>query len=533
LYRKAYLHVEAGDLLRRIGEEELAIAEYHKAADRIVQLRQDHVEAGDILLRKTGRADLAGAYFARGWEARSKSLALSRNATGCAERLIEIYAFAEPRDAFWTLLTEAEDWLKEPGWSHDAGRFFNKVAGLAELPHLHDDRGEIRDRCRLGLANKLREHAKHESNVGAAVSDLFGAKNRWSPAVMSDADYAMRSTMKQRPKAEQRPARAVTVVSLYTGTLTAAVQAVDSGDVFVGFGNGAIVRYDCAASEVRFVYELRPEPIHGLATDPAGEWLLTLRLESPPADNVAQYVLELRTRSVVDTRIVSRSRVAWPEGGVFGLLPLIDAMRPNFAVGVSTLNGTSWFKVPGLLLQTETGPTHPLPPTTYLKLRIPDPGGGDTSFTFQGGSVTWGGQKAYIGWMPDPAPGSTLYSPPLAWLVASHSTVYLAGLFDNAHLYSSCITRHSDGTLTNRTLTFAAPGGFRAVSIWESGKVIGVSSTNRVLWLRVSGPRFEEWAPATDLSTVARAVACFPSRRTGELLVILEDGSLARVAVPV
>jgi hypothetical protein len=225
------------------------------------------------------------------------------------------------------------------------------------------------------------------------------------------------------------------------------------------------------------------------------------------------------------------AHLSFPTGTLFGLLPLIvePAGAPN--IGVSTVNGVAWYFVDTLVPQIETGPVSPLPPTTYLKLMIPE-SGGVSAFTFQGGAVSWGGKKAYIGWMPDRAAGSTLFTPPVAWNVESHNSVQLAGLYDNGHLYSSHIVRQPDGTLVNRTLSFAVPGGFRAVAVWQSGKAIGVSATNRVYWLRVSGPRFEEWAPATDLPTPAHAVACFPSRRTMELLVVLEDGGMARVPVP-
>src|SRR5262249_20097521 len=78
LYREAHLYVDAGDLLRRMGQEDAAIAEYHKAADQAVELRYDFVEAGDLMLKKTGRADLAKVYFGRGWDARTVSMPTAR-----------------------------------------------------------------------------------------------------------------------------------------------------------------------------------------------------------------------------------------------------------------------------------------------------------------------------------------------------------------------------------------------------------------------------------------------------------------------
>ncbi len=528
LYRASYLYVEAGDLLRRIGEEEQAIGEYHKAADRVIQLRQDYVEAGDILLKKTGRADLAGAYFARGWESRSLSLSLARNATACAERLIEIYAFAEPRDPFWQVLGEAENWLCEPGWNNDAGRFFNKVAGLAELPHLRGERMEIRDRCRLGLANKLRQHTKAEYAIGTIVSDLFGVEKRWSPAVMSDADFALKATMKQRSPLQKALDRFGTTCSLHTGTVTAAVQAVGSGDVFVGFRSGAMVHYQPESGRIKLVQDDCDLQVLGIAADSDGSRVACLRGSLPEISNqLLLYPLDLLLRATADFEQTARTHFGSAQGNVIGLLPVIDD-----AVGLNTVGAVTWFKIPSLISDFETAATSPLPPTTYLKLRIPNFAGGSTAVTFQGGSVSWDGRKIYIGWMPDPPTGSTLFTPPLAWQVESPHRIQLAGLFDNGHLYSSVVVREPDGTLKNRTLTYAAPGGFRAVAIWQSGKVVGISATNRVCWLRARDHRFEEWSPGTDLATPARAVACFASHRTTEVLIIFDDGTLTRVRIP-
>jgi hypothetical protein len=134
--------------------------------------------------------------------------------------------------------------------------------------------------------------------------------------------------------------------------------------------------------------------------------------------------------------------------------------------------------------------------------------------------------------MPDPAPGSTLYTPPVAWLISSPHHVDLAGLFDNATLYWSEVSCDLTGEIGVRTLAYVVPGGFRAVAVWRQGQVIGVTATNRIMWLRARSQRFEEWAPGVEIPAPARAVACFPSRRTNEMLVVLDDGGLVRVPVP-
>jgi hypothetical protein len=532
LYRESHLYVEAGDLLRRIGEEDLAVTEYHKAADRVVQLRQDHVEAGDILLKKTGRADLAGAYFARGWEARSNTQTLARNAGVCAERLIEIYALAENRHQFWDLLGEAEEWLGEPGYSHDAGRFFNKVAECAELPHLKSERPEIRDRCRLGLATKLRQHARTEHTPGTVVADLLGVEKRWSPAVVSDADFALRAALKRRTRFAKPVPRPTSIVALHAGTVTAAVQAPGSGDVFVGYRDGTVMRYEPGSGLARTVVHRDISPSGeaiGLATDPEGEWVAVLRTGSAGPTDLGS--LTLWRRLGADFSLHEQTLLPPVGQAVFGLLPLIIPVFGESAIGVSATNGVLWFMQRTLVPDVQV-PSTALSPTTYLKLRIPEPAGADNTLSFQGGSVSWGGKKAFIGWMPDPAPGSTLFTPPLSWNVASHTSVQLAGLFDSGHLYCTDIERQADGTLSIRTRSHAAATGFRAATVWGVGKVIGVTTSGKVHWLRAAGQRFEEWSPATDLPTPTRPVACFPSYKTTELLVVLEDDGLVRVPVP-
>jgi|GEM_PF-2064684 len=534
LYRDAHLYLDAGDLLRRLGDEEAAIAEYHRAAERAIELRKDYVEAGDILLKKTGRADLAGAYFALGWQERGSSLGDAKNALPCAERLIEIYAFAEPRDAFWELLTEAEDWLREPGWAHDAGRFFNKVAGLAELPHLASNRPEIRDRCRLGLAGKLREHAKTEATAGTAVSDLFGHSRRWSPAVVSDADFAVRTAQKNRPRPERPVLAGMRLVHLWTGTVTAAVQAPDSGELLLGFQEGAVVVFDVVTGASRVLYQDTGFPVLGIATDLDGTNVVALREDGsePPVEWLKVFGLELVQRQ--GTVHVPVARTTWvqePET-LLGILPLINHPTMDPQALISTSRGIGTYSLPSLIARAEHGPPNTLPPTTHLWLWVTETEGGCSRVQFQGGSVAWSGGRAYIGWMPDPAPGSTLFTPPVAWLVASPNHVELAGLFDNATLYWTEMQRRVSQSFWSRTLAFPAPGGFRAVAIWSPGQVVGVTATSRVIWLRASGGKFEEWALPVDISVPARAVACYASRVTNEVLIILEDGHLVRVAYP-
>src|SRR5262249_9627661 len=69
LYQQRRYHVLAGDLLRRMGEDAAALAEYQLAAEELLG-RDDHLGAGRLLLEKTGRTDLALGCFRAGWERR-------------------------------------------------------------------------------------------------------------------------------------------------------------------------------------------------------------------------------------------------------------------------------------------------------------------------------------------------------------------------------------------------------------------------------------------------------------------------------
>src|SRR5262249_25569230 len=141
--------------------------------------------------------DLAGAYFVLGWRQRAASASLANNTIVCAVRLAEIYAFADPFEPFWQHLDEVDGFLASPGNVAATSNFFDTVLKLAELPHLQSHRAELRDRSRLALAGKLRQHSLSESRPGAVVSELFGKSRHWPAAVVSDSNFALRSALKE------------------------------------------------------------------------------------------------------------------------------------------------------------------------------------------------------------------------------------------------------------------------------------------------------------------------------------------------
>ena len=70
LYRQVGNHKLAGDLLRRAGEQEEALEEFKLAAEQMVTVSQAHYQAGELLLIRAGREDLALPYYEAGWRQR-------------------------------------------------------------------------------------------------------------------------------------------------------------------------------------------------------------------------------------------------------------------------------------------------------------------------------------------------------------------------------------------------------------------------------------------------------------------------------
>ena len=88
LYRQLVQHETAGDLLRRLGDEEAAIAEYLRAAEQhAASVPPNHLDAGLLIQQKARRPDLALDYFQKGWERRPAA-----DAGLCALALAGIHA---------------------------------------------------------------------------------------------------------------------------------------------------------------------------------------------------------------------------------------------------------------------------------------------------------------------------------------------------------------------------------------------------------------------------------------------------------
>src|SRR5262249_6703652 len=105
--------VMAGDLLTRAGEPERALEHYRRAA-AAASARGDFLPAGEVLLQRAKRPDLAEVYFRAGWDMRSGS-AVSQ---GCLLHLLDLYArLSHPADLLelTSLIDQADNFFGQSG----------------------------------------------------------------------------------------------------------------------------------------------------------------------------------------------------------------------------------------------------------------------------------------------------------------------------------------------------------------------------------------------------------------------------------
>ncbi len=511
LYRELGDHLAAAEALRRAGEEDEALVEYVLAADQLAATK-GHLAAGELLLGRAGCPDLAAGYFRTGWERRP-----SADAVGCALRLARHHAAGADRDRLLSLVGEADEFFAPPGDDALAAQFYNQVALLAGRVELREIGDELKDRARRGLSVKLRQRAQVEQRPGEVVSQTMGQAKVWPAALVGDAQFAFAAAVRHNAERQRRD-RAAAAVSLGAGTVTAACYAVESGDVFIGFANGDIVRHrPGAGSFVRFPPDTGP--VLALATDVLGRMVVALR-QSGSDGALCSYLEE----GPVYVPHCWQSR---PLGEGAWLTPQVLAAGHGRYVGL--YDGEAIQLLIGPMLQTVWTRERPADHRAAL-LGPPSEGERPTILILGAGRVGDSGEASLqgpLGWTPEIPEGSSLRVPPLAWHARSAYEVELAGLSAEGTVYWSLVRlTHEEVRLV--ALSVSSENGYRAAAIVRPGLVAAVGPS-RVAWLR-AGSRSFAWS--TTQLALPRPVACFPCRPTGELIVVCGNGTVARMMVP-
>jgi hypothetical protein len=542
LYRQAGEHLLAGDLLRRAGEEEAAIVEYEIAAGELVSSQQDYLAAGLLLLSRAARPDLARPYFATGWAKRP-----GKNYLACAIKLAALDADEGKADELVSLLTEAEKYLLPPGNTSAAAGFLNEIARLADHPNLAAVRDDLRDRTLLDLAVKLRQRAEGEVRPGNLVSDVLGHAAAWDAAVVRDAGYALKTALERaRPPALRQPqASSAARLQIGQGLVTAACVAPGSGDIFVGFRHGAVYCFRPSRNETVHLPGSASGRVASLATDAEAKLVVVLREreEEQAPSTLMSYRLALdemyQIEGTIDSGSVNCSLAPLIVAHAF--LPMVGMVGIWNEVQLSFLRGpllTRWGNLEGPQAGMDLSSALLLPlvqhrPQTLSVLLF-----GPNYILYAEEPLrqrrSWTASRwlyGDLGWTPCIPEGSSLRSVPISWVQSERSHVELAGLTSTGALHWS----HLDLGRSEAEIRIPAHNGwarvegFLATTLLQPGRLAAVSRS-AIYWVRAGSKEFSTWA--TTRGDFSRAIACFSSYRTRELIVICSDGVALRVPVP-
>jgi tetratricopeptide (TPR) repeat protein len=533
LYRQRGDHLDAAELLRRACEEEAALVEYRAAADKLLLSPQGYLGAGELLLQRAHRPDLALDYFRRGWDLRPEG-----NAVPCALHLAQLHAGDPSPGPLLTLLAQADGFFGPPGNDHAAGQFYNRVAQLAERENLAAVRDDLRDRCLQALAGKLRQNAAAEARPGDLSSMLLGRGGAWAPAVVSDAQFAVQAALK-RPRPAVVPERRAHSVKLLDGPITAACHAPGSGRVFLGNRRGEVACLDPLGSRAILVRPGSGTPVGCLSTDAEGHFLVAVDGITPgqALPTVASVYLSGRAGTEFEQFVQNREWTCGPTWltplaakGAQDLLALwqTDRVRLLWATFLDPAGDVASSPAnegePDAVLILLAPPSPPPAAPGYLVLVVahgtlwclPCPAEGRR-------------EPAGLGWTPGRPPGSSLAAPPLSWLRPHPDQLELAGVRDDGNACWSLVQFREDGQPQTRMTNVTRESKYQAAALVRPNLVAAVGAF-RIDWLRAGFSGFV-FASGTHVS-LPQVVACFPSHPTRELLVVSRDGVVVRVPVP-
>jgi tetratricopeptide (TPR) repeat protein len=523
IYRKRGDHELAGDLLRRAGEEDLAVAEYQYAAMRLVATGRGHYAAGEMLLGRAKRPDLALDYYQAGWDRRP-----GENAIPCAICLVRLHTQAGAVPKVRQVVTEADEFLGAPGNDSPAAEFYNEVARLADRPALAGVRDDLRDRALTGIAAKMRQRLPGENRLGNLVSAMLAQSAAWAPAVVSDADFAVRAVGKRAAPALGPTAAATIRLPARIAIVRALCWAPMSADIFVGFESGEVFNFRPRTDEV-IPLPVQDIPVTSLATDGEGQMVVAMPTMGG-YHQLASFIAE-------GTGYAAAERVDVLGNGPAWLCPLMARDTGDPVVGVWTGEKLQFLSGPRLLpTSCELEVPEDNEPRAALLFSSLGGRAGVATLTFPAKSICyyarWSARKPrntkLLGWSPSLGPHNPLTVPRLSWLGKGPEGLEVAGIGSDGNLYWSDL-EFKPGVLAEVTTSSStASQPYLAAAVVRAGLVAGVTATG-VQWLRRGQPYFSLVSESS--ASLAGAVACFPYYRGNELIVVSGDGTVTRLAL--
>ncbi len=525
LYRQRKQHVLAGDLLRRIGDEQQAVREYEQALEQLLQ-SEVFLAAGNLALEKLHRTETAEACFWAGWNQRPSGSPLP-----CLHRLVRLLAEGKATAYFLTVVDEATRYLEQHGSENDCSSFFTEVVRLADRPNLAGVRDRLRDKALLGLAARLRSRAQVESSPGNLVSTLFGQSGLWSAPQVSDAEAAWRASLPTR-KVASRPAgkRAIIQTRLHYGTVQAACVAGNNGQLFVAFADGTLCCFDPMHGALHSLPALTGS-VCSLATDPKARMLLALSLGDQACYELATYLYVGESRY---SPLLTRKALTGPGPGA-QLSPLVFVgSEPRGVVwwqdGLVVLHGANPLPVGRTgAEEREDFPdlegVLPVPTPEWNRLLL---------FNEQAAALCWVPSYrlvgAPLGWIARPRPGLLASQTFRTSRVGEGMQVEVVrvGAEDGRLLWSRLLVEDANRLELQTSAISKTEGYLGATQI--SPQRLAAIHEGGIDWLYVHRRRLE--VVSSTAINLGGACGCFFSPPTGELLIVCRDGYLVRVGTP-
>ena len=277
LYRQLGQHEAAGDLLRRIGDEAGAVAEYLSAVDRAMDVRAAGlVRGGPHPSYKVGLLEPAIDAFGRGWDRRPAA-----NATACALELAVIHAGRGEIEPLRDLLDEADAFFRSVGSARDAEAFYNRMAVIAAAVPALAPFGRRGARPRPGGPGPPPPPPGRGRMPGRAVG-LGALRRALALAGVLRPRRAVRRGGRRPSRSatrdlagRRRPARRRRRSRSAAGSVTAACQASATAELFLGFADGKVLAFRPGRNQVVPVGELAG-PVAAMAADPDGQVVVAL-----------------------------------------------------------------------------------------------------------------------------------------------------------------------------------------------------------------------------------------------------------------
>lgn len=530
LYREQQMHLAAAELLRRIGEEDQAIAEFQIAASQLLPQREGHFRAAELLRLKAKRLDLALPYYRDGWAERPSPSSLP-----CALQLARIFASSGKTDELVTLAREAARFFRSSPVDQAAStRLLNELAQLAETPELETVRDELRDIALMGLTRNLRERAAGDPYPTVLVSVVFGTAQAWRSDFLRDAEFALGHPAAGREQAAPAPPL-VSLTRIAQSIVTAVAYAEETEEIFIGFQNGEVHRYS-APEGVCSRVALYTSPVAGLAVDalasfaavvwksPSGRIVLASYLRrSDGSFGMAEGRSEGRSRHVC----LAQNIPSFPE-------PHVGLWTDD---SLQVLRGASLVRIGQIRPEIQTDD----PPRAIL-LNVSR---GLLSSLFLLSNEDWtfapapdwafrSSQESYPSilhsrWTPGIPSRCALAQPLLSWLKPSRHKLEVAGIADNGTAYRTVLEMQDNQTTSSTSVTniSASDLGYRCAALLRPGYLAAVTDRS-IHWLRGVSTRFALLSTTEDHG-VPDPVACFPCHRTLDLLIVSRDGLVGRV----